>query len=74
MKQHLHDWVFHYNTYTGNWDATTRSNYNALFNGKNSEVLSSKDIWTLIEIINRTNGDKTKIQKLTKLVETPQTY
>ena len=74
MKQHLHDWVFHYNTYTGHWDATTRENYNALFNGKNSGVLSSKDIWTLIEIINRTNGNKSKIEKLTTIVEKSEIY
>lgn len=61
----MHDWVFNYNAYTETWNATTRDNYNALFNGKNEKVLSSKELWTLIEIINRTNGVKSKIEKLT---------
>lgn len=74
LKAHLHDWVFHYNHYTEHWDATTRENQNALFNNSKHGVLSSKDIWTLIEIINRTNGDQIKIQKLTKLVEKPEKY
>ena len=74
LKAHLHDWVFHYNHYTQKWDATTRENQNALFNDNSNGVLSSKDIWTLIEIINRTNGNKVKIQKLATLVEKPEKY
>lgn len=65
MKKHLHDWVFHYNFYKGIWEATTRENYNALFSGTNSGVLGSKDLWTLVELINRTAGDSLKIKKLT---------
>ena len=65
MKDHLHDWIFHYNAVKGVWDATTRENYNSLFNNRDHGILSSKDIWTLIELINRTNGDNLKIKKLT---------
>ncbi len=64
MKQHLHDWIFHYNAIKGVWDATTRDNYTALFSDRSHGILSSKDLWTLVDIINRTNGDEIKITKL----------
>lgn len=70
LKPHLYDWVFHFNTYTQKWDATTRDNYNLLFNDRKSgKVLSSSELWTLVEIINRTNGNPDKIEKLTTASE-----
>lgn len=69
MTKHLHDWIFHYNSYKNRWDATTRDNYPALFSGLNEGVISSSNFNTLIEIIEKTGGDKEKIKKLIKVPE-----
>ena len=58
----LNGWIFT-NT-DGIWYTTTRDNYFALFNGENEQVLSSRDIVTLQDIIIRTDGDLEKIKKL----------
>ena len=64
MKK-LTGWVFMYNEYTENWQAATRENYNLLYNdGKSENVLKSKSLDTLFDIIRRTGGDSTKIKKL----------
>ena len=65
MNKNLQNWVFHLNPYTDKWSATTRDNYNALFNGENEDVLTSGDIHTLVYLIEKTNGDKEKLKKLT---------
>lgn len=59
----ISNWIFHLNPITNNWEATTRDNYNDLFSN-NKEVLKSKDINILIELIEKTNGDPIKINKL----------
>ena len=66
MYQNLHNWVFMYNKYTDTWKTTTRDNYHSLTNDSSYGVLSSKDINTLIDIIEKTNGDSLKIEKLIK--------
>lgn len=64
--KNLHNWVFNFNTYTNLWGATTRENYQALFNDRKQGVVQSKSINTLIELIGKTNGDNLKIEKLLK--------
>jgi hypothetical protein len=65
MKNSLYDWVFRYNSYTNNWCATNRDNYNLLFSNTNSDkILKSSSIETLIEIINKIDGDITKIESI----------
>ena len=63
-ENNLHGWLFTKNTYTGNWNATHRENYNALWNERNNGVLSSPKIDVLIELISKTNGDNLKIEKI----------
>lgn len=64
MKK-LEGWVFVYNTYTNKWMASKRDNYYDLFSNISSDkVLKSNNINTLIEIIIKTQGEKTKIKKL----------
>lgn len=63
-----HDWVFHKNTYTKKWHAVKRENYAMLFsNISDPRVLKRSSIHTLEELINKTNGDVNKINKLLKL-------
>ena len=65
-NKNLYGWVFTFNPYEDKWYATPRDNYFALFNGKNEDVLSSKDITTLMVLVNKTNGNKNKINDLVK--------
>lgn len=67
MKEVFNDWVFHFNPYSQMWNATKRENYNDLFNKAFSKnVITSSKIETLIDLINRTNGDIVKMNKLAK--------
>ncbi len=68
MTNHnMYDWVFHFNTYTGKWCGAKREHYNDLFNNASSDnIICSKSIHTLHELVNRTNGNKVKINKLVK--------
>jgi len=61
----LYKWLFHYNIYTHKWCAFTREDYLDYFNGK-KEPISSSNINTLIEIIEKTDGDLSKILNLEK--------
>ena len=64
MKR-LANWVFIYNDFTSQWQATTRDNYSLLFNDStNSKVLRSKDMDSLIALIRKTEGDPIKIKKV----------
>jgi hypothetical protein len=46
------------------WNAFKRDDLNKYFNGELENVLSSKKHSTLVDIIEKTNGDDTKIKKL----------
>ena len=61
----LYDWVFRFNTMDSCWYATKRDNFNDFYsNIKSDKLLKSKNINTLVEIINKTDGDIKKINKL----------
>ena len=61
----LHNFIFHYNSLTKNWESVLRDNYNLLFSdNSNKLVLKSKSFDTLRELIIRTNGDQNKINDL----------
>jgi hypothetical protein len=64
LGTHMYDWVFHFNPYASMWHATTRDNYPSLFNG-GKNILKSSSIDTLISLINKTNGDEKKLNRLT---------
>jgi hypothetical protein len=55
MEQ-LYNYVFHYNHFTGLWSAIPRSKYQSYWdNQKDKEILQSKELKTLMELI--TKGD-----------------
>lgn len=65
LKNHVGDWIINYCSTMNVWRATTRDNQSQLFNG-GPDRISSSSLHTLVEIINRTNGDVKKINKLIK--------
>lgn len=60
-NKNLYQWLFHYNHLSEKWNAFKREDYVDVFNGKKKPLSSSK-IDTLIEIIEKTNGDVTKLK------------
>jgi hypothetical protein len=61
----LYDYVFHYNHYTGLWSAVHRTSYMEYWNNSETKgVIRSKDINTLIEIIQKTQGNIDLADKL----------
>lgn len=66
----LYNWLFHFNTHTGAWGAFHREDYAAYWNGTEPKyaILRAKDISTIQEIIIKTNGDKIKLDELTRRV------
>ena len=65
-KDSLYDWLFHYNPYAKSWTAFKRDDINKYFNGELENPITSKKHSTLVEIIEKTEGDQTKIKKLLK--------
>lgn len=67
-NKNLNDWIFNWNCYTEQWRAVKRDDYKELFNNNNSPlVLRSSRFQTLVDLINRTDGNKEKIESLTKI-------
>lgn len=63
--KNIHNWVFHFNTYTQKWEAVKREHYSDLFSKQSSpHILRSSNVNHLAELIERTDGDKDKIEKL----------
>ena len=60
-KENLYDWLFHYNPYRKVWVAFKREDYQEYFNNKNHGIASSS-VNTLVEIIEKTNGDTEKLK------------
>ena len=57
MKEHLYDWVFHYNPYTKQWSAIPRDSYKEYWNDTNMKgVIKSSSHKTLLEILEKTEG------------------
>lgn len=69
-KEHLYDWIFHYNHYTEKWSACKRDFISELFSNRTSKnILSSSKIETLIELVSKTGGNHAAIDKLLKIKE-----
>lgn len=63
----LYNWVFHFNSFTNTWAAIPREDYQTYWSDSNHpSVIRSREITTLIDILYKTNGDKDKIEQLTK--------
>lgn len=61
----LYNWVFHFNEYTGLWNAIPRDDYNEYWSNYSCDrVLSSSSIDTLKQLIQKTSGDMNSIKKL----------
>lgn len=61
------NWVFNQCSVSGIWKGVHRDNYADMFNDFNSpNVIKSKQINTLIELIDKTDGDIFKMNKLAK--------
>jgi hypothetical protein len=55
--EELYDYVFHYNPYTGIWNAIPREDYTEYWNNSSlSSVIKSKNLNTLIELVTRGEG------------------
>lgn len=63
LATHMYDWVFHYNTYTEEWQAVRRDQINFLFTDR-TKLLTSSSIATLIDIVNKTNGEQSLLKNL----------
>lgn len=64
--EHLHGWIFIYNTYTEKWEAARREHYFELFSGDKGNVLRSSTIDSLISILHKSEGDQYEALKLIK--------
>lgn len=61
---YLYDWVFHYNIYMDVWSAIPRDKYTDYWSDSNKEgIIRSTSFNTLIEILHRTKGDISQIEK-----------
>jgi hypothetical protein len=59
LGQEHYDYLFHYNSYTGKWNAFTRENKEAYFNGEHKEedgLLSSTSLKEIVEAITILKG------------------
>lgn len=65
IRDHVSDWIFNYNSITKTWNAVKRDDQHQLFNGGPGRIKATS-FPTLLDIINRTNGDIDKINKLLK--------
>lgn len=60
MNNNLHDWIFHYNIYTNNWEAAKREHYVYLFSDRRQQyVIKSSRISVLQELISKWNDAET---------------
>lgn len=62
-----YNWLFHFNDYKGVWCAVKREDAGLLFNDvENPKILKSPNVNAILEIINKSGGDYSKIKKLLK--------
>lgn len=63
---YLEDWVFHYNSHNDQWSAIPRDLYTEYWNDyQNDGILKSKNLNTLLELLHKSRGKKSIIEKLT---------
>jgi hypothetical protein len=66
QENYLHDWVFHFNPLTNYWAAIPIDKYKEYWNNySHPDVIRSKELKTLISILNKTKGDRTAIVNIT---------
>jgi len=63
---YLEDWVFHFNSFTGEWAAIPRTEYTDYWNNyKNPKILRSKSLDTLLALLHKSKGDRQIIENIT---------
>ena len=56
-KDFLQDYIFHYNIYTEEWNAFSRDDYNAYWNGnKHIELITGKNINHVVDLLHIRHG------------------
>jgi hypothetical protein len=64
---YLEDWVFHFNSFTNQWAAIPRDSYTEYWSDyKHPNVLKSKHLNTLLDLLHKTKGDAEMIEELTR--------
>jgi hypothetical protein len=66
-NESLHNWIFHFNPWTGLWNAFPREKYTDYFNDPSNPkmlVIRSKEIKTLVELLYKIDGDSTRLDEL----------
>ena len=62
---YMYDWVFHYNPYSEEWSAIPKKIYHEYWNNKkHPQILRSKNLNTLLEILYKSKGELEEIEKL----------
>jgi predicted alternative tryptophan synthase beta-subunit len=62
---YLQDWVFHFNSFTEQWAAIPRESYDQYWNDyKNTAVLRSKTLNTLLELLHKAKGSSNVIEHI----------
>lgn len=63
--EYMHDWVFHFNPYTSLWNAIPRNLYNDYWSNYDIKgILRSKNINTLLELLQKFKGNAQLIEQL----------
>jgi hypothetical protein len=61
----MYDWMFHFNPYTKQWAAIPKDlKYEYWEDYHHPQIIRSKSINTLIELLHKTKGDVEKLEKL----------
>ena len=64
---YMFEWFFHFNPYTNLWNAIPRGAQTDYWNNvKHPDVLRSKHLNTLLDMLHRTKGDMGMIEDLTR--------
>ncbi len=72
VNEGFYNWVFHLNPYTGLWCIIHREDYTNYWSGGETKypIVKSRDINTLIYVINTSNGDPNTIESVIDLAVT----
>ncbi len=64
---YLEDWVFHFNSISEEWAAIPRETYSEYWNNyKHSDVLRSKHLNTILDLLHKSKGNKDIIEDITR--------
>ena len=67
QHDYMTDWIFHFNPYTQLWNAIPRNISTEYWSdSQHKDVLRSKHLNTLLDMIHRTKGDAGMIHDLTR--------